>query len=127
PPCVDLYLEKKHGEFVRNVIQSSIVHAAHDIYDGLLAIDISERVIKADKGIKIELSNQTPHHAELFGEDQGRYLLAVKPNALDNLKMLAQTHTIPLIVLGSVEGDTLDIKDVFTLSFTELTQAYVNW
>ncbi|MCL6229851.1 phosphoribosylformylglycinamidine synthase subunit PurL [Bartonella bilalgolemii] len=127
PPYVDLHLEKKHGEFVRNVIHRGFVHAAHDISDGGLAIALAEMVIKANKGIKLELSNQSPHHAELFGEDQGRYLLAIKPNALDNLKMLAQTNAIPLIELGIVEGNTLDIKDVLTLSITELTQAYENW
>lgn len=66
-------------------------------------------------------------HAELFGEDQGRYLLAIKPDALDDLKILAQTDAVSLTVLGTVRGDMLDIKNTFALSISELTQAYENW
>ncbi|MCZ2328190.1 phosphoribosylformylglycinamidine synthase subunit PurL [Bartonella sp. F02] len=127
PPCVDLQLEKKHGLFIRNVINRNFVHAAHDLSDGGLAIALAEMVIKAKKGVKIELSNSLPHHVELFGEDQGRYLLAVKPDALNKLKTLAQEKEIFLTELGIVEGDTLDIKNVLTLSVSKLTQAYENW
>ncbi|WP_142416871.1 phosphoribosylformylglycinamidine synthase subunit PurL [Bartonella massiliensis] len=127
PPPVDLQLEKKHGQFVRDVIHSGFVHAAHDISDGGLAIALAEMVIKAGKGIKVKLSHKSPHHAELFGEDQGRYLLAVKPDALSSLKEHAQTHAVSLIELGQVEGDSLDIDGIFTLSIDKLTQAYENW
>ncbi|MCZ2204393.1 phosphoribosylformylglycinamidine synthase subunit PurL [Bartonella sp. A05] len=127
PPPVDLQLEKKHGQFVRDVIHHGFVHAAHDISDGGLAIALAEMVIKAEKGIKAELSNQSPCHSELFGEDQGRYLLAVKPDALNSLKERAQTNTVPLIELGTVEGDTLDIKGILTLSVSKLTHAYESW
>lgn len=127
PPPVDLQLEKKHGQFVRDVIHNGFVHAAHDISDGGLAIALAEMVIKAGKGIKVKLSNKSPHHAELFGEDQGRYLLAIKPDALNNLKEHAQTHAISLIELGQVEGDSLHIDGIFALSVESLTQAYENW
>ncbi|QEE12068.1 phosphoribosylformylglycinamidine synthase subunit PurL [Bartonella krasnovii] len=127
PPPVDLQLEKKHGQFVRDVIHNGFVHAAHDISDGGLAIALAEMVIKAGKGIKVKLSNKSPHHAELFGEDQGRYLLAVKPDALNSLKEHAQNHAVSLIELGHVEGDSLNIDEIFTLSVENLTQAYENW
>lgn len=127
PPPVDLQLEKKHGQFVRDVIHNGFVHAAHDISDGGLAIALAEMVIKAEKGIKVKLSNKSPHHAELFGEDQGRYLLAVKPDALNSLKEHAQTHAVSLIELGQVEGDSLHIDGIFALSVESLTQAYENW
>ncbi|WP_455482586.1 phosphoribosylformylglycinamidine synthase subunit PurL [Bartonella sp. B35(2025)] len=127
PPHIDLQLEKKHGQFVRDSINYGFIHAAHDLSDGGLAIALAEMVIKAEKGIKVELSNKSPHHAELFGEDQGRYLLAVKFDALNNLKKLAQTSDVCLIELGKVEGDTLDVKGIFKFSISELTQAYESW
>ncbi|EJF97670.1 phosphoribosylformylglycinamidine synthase 2 [Bartonella vinsonii subsp. arupensis Pm136co] len=127
PPHVDLQLEKKHGEFVRDVIHRGFVHAAHDISDGGLAIALAEMVIKAGKGIKAKLSNTFPPHAELFGEDQGRYLLAVKPHALNNLKELAQVSAVSLTELGIVEGNLLNIEGILTLSVANLTQAYESW
>ncbi|WP_375608314.1 MULTISPECIES: phosphoribosylformylglycinamidine synthase subunit PurL [unclassified Bartonella] len=127
PPHVDLQLEKKHGQFVRDVIHRGFVHAAHDLSDGGLAIALAEMVIKAGKGIKTKLSNQSPEHAELFGEDQGRYLLAVKPEALNSLKELAQISAVSLIELGNVAGDALDIDGILKLSIDKLTKAYENW
>ncbi|WP_332061077.1 phosphoribosylformylglycinamidine synthase subunit PurL [Bartonella sp. CB74] len=127
PPHVDLQLEKKHGKFVRDVIHRGFVHAAHDISDGGLAIALAEMVIKARKGIRAELSNKSPCHAELFGEDQGRYILAIKPNALNNLEDLARIHEVSITKFGIVEGNALDIKGMFNLSISKLTQAYESW
>ncbi|WP_208434289.1 phosphoribosylformylglycinamidine synthase subunit PurL [Bartonella taylorii] len=127
PPHVDLQLEKKHGQFVRDVIHRGFVHAAHDISDGGLAIALAEMVMKAGKGIKAKLSNQSPEHAELFGEDQGRYLLAIKPEALNSLKELAQISAISLTKLGIVEGTLLNIDGILKLSVDELIQAYESW
>ncbi|UTO29032.1 phosphoribosylformylglycinamidine synthase subunit PurL [Bartonella harrusi] len=127
PPHVDLQLEKKHGQFVRDVIHRGFIHAAHDLSDGGLAIALAEMIIKAGKGIKAKLSNKVPHHAELFGEDQGRYLLAIKPHALDQLKELAQVSAIPFTELGIVEGSSLSIDEVLTLSVEKLTKAYESW
>ncbi len=75
---------------MRDVIHHGFVHAAHDISDGGLALALAEMVIKSGKGIKAKLSNKQPYHAELFGEDQARYLLSVKPHSLNSLKELAQ-------------------------------------
>ncbi|WP_455480003.1 phosphoribosylformylglycinamidine synthase subunit PurL [Bartonella sp. B23] len=127
PPPVDLQLEKKHGQFVREVIHRGFVHAAHDLSDGGLAVALAEMIIKAGKGIKVKLSNQSPEHAELFGEDQGRYLLAVKPEALNDLKKLAKISAVSLIEIGKVVGDALDIEGILTLSVEKLTKAYENW
>ncbi|WP_208435876.1 phosphoribosylformylglycinamidine synthase subunit PurL [Bartonella phoceensis] len=127
PPHVDLQLEKKHGEFVRDVIHRGFVHAAHDISDGGLAIALAEMVIQAGKGIKAKLSNKVPHHAELFGEDQARYLLSIKPHTLNHLKELAQESAISVTELGRVEGNSLNIEGILTLSVDKLTQAYESW
>ncbi|WP_317993362.1 phosphoribosylformylglycinamidine synthase subunit PurL [Bartonella gliris] len=127
PPHVDLQLEKRHGQFVRNVIHRGFVHAVHDLSDGGLALALAEMVIKANKGIKAKLTNKSPEHAELFGEDQGRYLLAVKPEALNNLKELAQTSAVSLTELGIVTGTSLDIDGILKLSVDELIQAYESW
>ncbi|WP_455477611.1 phosphoribosylformylglycinamidine synthase subunit PurL [Bartonella sp. B41] len=127
PPPVDLQIEKKHGKFVRESINRNFIRAAHDLSDGGLAIALAEMVIKAGKGIKVELSNKSPHHAELFGEDQGRYLLAIKPDMLDSFKEFAQTNKINVMELGKVEGDALDIKDVLNFSISKLTHTYESW
>ena len=82
PPLVDLALEKKHAEFVRELIVESKLHSCHDVSDGGLLISLFEMStldlgceinlsdIKADSGLEDE--NQI-----LFAEDQSRYLVAI--------------------------------------------------
>jgi phosphoribosylformylglycinamidine synthase II len=78
PPPVDLDLERKAGELVRQLIAQELVSAAHDISDGGLLVAITEMALGG--GIGAELSG--PENLALagwaFGEDQGRYLLAVR-------------------------------------------------
>ena len=42
PPPVDLYLERQTGDFVRGLIRSGIVSAAHDVSDGGLGVALAE-------------------------------------------------------------------------------------
>ena len=65
-PHVDLSMEKKNGEFVRHLIETGMITTCHDLSDGGLALALAEMVIKSKKGIKAQLTRQTPPHAELF-------------------------------------------------------------
>ena len=75
PPPVDLALEKRHGDFVRNLINSSQVTAVHDISDGGLAATVIEMALASGLGAKLDAMN----HEALFGEDQARYVMTCKP------------------------------------------------
>ena len=55
PPKVDLSEEKKHGEFVRDLIESHNINACHDISDGGLLVALFEMC--SDKfGCNIDIS-----------------------------------------------------------------------
>lgn len=126
-PKVDLTLEKKNGDFVRHLIQTKKVTACHDLSDGGLAIALAEMVIKTGKGIKAKLTGKTAPHAELFGEDQARYIVAVDRKTLEDLTLEAKNSSINLTVLGEVSGDTLEVENLFKLSYEALRNAYENW
>src|SRR5215467_7585802 len=81
PPPVDLALEKKNGDFVRGLIRSGAVRLVHDLSDGGLVCAAAEMALASGVGVVLEPDSGLPIHAELFGEDQARYLLAA-PDAV---------------------------------------------
>src|ERR1700761_9133955 len=81
PPPVDLPLEKKNGDFVRGLIRSGAVRVAHDLSDGGLICAAAEIALASGVGVSLAADSGLPIHAELFGEDEARYLIAVGPDA----------------------------------------------
>ena len=126
-PHVDLSTEKKNGEFVRHLIETGVITTCHDLSDGGLALALAEMVIKSKKGIKAQLTGKTPPHAELFGEDQARYLIAANARELPKVIEAGKQSSVDLQVVGKVEGDYLEVENQFKLSVDSLHDAYENW
>lgn len=126
-PHVDLSTEKKNGEFVRHLIETGMITTCHDLSDGGLALALAEMVIKSKKGIKAQLTGQMPPHAELFGEDQARYLIAVNAPELPKVIAAGKQSSVDLQIVGKVEGDHLEVENQFKLSVDSLHDAYENW
>ncbi len=78
PPPVDLVAEKAAGDFVRMQIAAGNVRACHDVSDGGLLVAVAEMCMVSGVGARLSTGpRDIPGHAFWFGEDQGRYLLAV--------------------------------------------------
>ncbi|MDX5350088.1 MAG: phosphoribosylformylglycinamidine synthase subunit PurL, partial [Paracoccaceae bacterium] len=78
-PPVDLAAERAHGEFVR--AQRGLIRACTDLSDGGLALAAFEMAEGAGIGLALDSADV----AQLFGEDQARYLLAVAPGDVEAL------------------------------------------
>jgi phosphoribosylformylglycinamidine (FGAM) synthase-like enzyme len=87
PPPVDLVAERLNAEFIGRAIVSGLASATHDISDGGALVAASEMALAAGVGITIEMSHCfDPAAAQLFGEDQGRFLVATsRPTELIDL------------------------------------------
>ncbi|MCK8781073.1 phosphoribosylformylglycinamidine synthase subunit PurL [Rhizobium sp. NTR19] len=128
PPEVDLDAERRHGTFVRSLIQAGQVTACHDISSGGLALALAEMAMASGKGMTVSLSEQKgPLHALLFGEDQARYVLAVKADLANFVQATAEGAAVPFRKLGKVGGDTLKIDDVVSVSVADLMIAHESW
>jgi phosphoribosylformylglycinamidine synthase subunit PurL len=123
PPPVDLALEKKNGDFVRNLINDGQVTAVHDISDGGLASAVIEMALAGELGAELMVSG----HRELFGEDQARYVLTC--GAKDVAKIITQAHVkgVDIIRIGTVSG----LKDInfggTVVTLAELSAAHEGW
>ena len=124
PPPVDLAAEKRNGDFLR--AHGRHVHSASDLSDGGLALAAFEMAEAANLGLTLNASDI----AQLFGEDQARYLLAVSPQAAATLEAAALTTGVPLTRVGSFGGasvtlgtDTAPLIDLSTLYRTAFAKA----
>ncbi len=128
PPPVDLFMEKRNGDFVRSAIGNGQFSACHDISDGGLALCLAEMCLASDLGMDIALDLQTgPLHARLFGEDQGRYVATIAPDLANFVCINAEAAGVPFQRLGIVNGDRLTISDALSISVGELRASHESW
>ncbi len=130
-PKVDLALEKKNGDFVRELITGGMVRAAHDLSDGGLAIAAAEMALGSDVGVSLGYQGDLPDAAFLYGEDQARYLIALPSNKLDDLDKRARAAGVSYLVVGEAGGREISYLgasgDRERVSLDELRRAHESW
>ncbi|MDF1855461.1 phosphoribosylformylglycinamidine synthase subunit PurL [Pseudooceanicola sp.] len=104
-PPVDLIAEKRHGSFIRENHQ--LIHACTDLSDGGLALAAFEMAETAGIGLKIEATTT----AELFGEDQARYLIACDFDQAEALMVAAGQAGVPIAHIGRFGGEMVQFGD----------------
>ncbi|BAQ45846.1 MULTISPECIES: phosphoribosylformylglycinamidine synthase subunit PurL [Methylobacterium] len=128
PPPVDLAAEKRNGDFVRGLITSGIVDTVHDLSDGGLAVTVAEMALAGNIGAVLpECPLPVACHAYLFGEDQGRYLLAVEPDAVADLLYSASAQGIDAAVIGVTGADSLTLPGDEIVTLDDLRTAHEGW
>jgi phosphoribosylformylglycinamidine synthase II len=129
PPPVDLKAERRHGDFVRAAIRELGVTACHDLSDGGLLVAAAEMALAGNCGATIQVpeGSRIGAVAWLFGEDQARYLLAVEPGTLAELRRRAAADGVPLAMIGQTGGDALTVPGMEAISLQALRNAHENW
>ena len=123
PPRVDLPAERAAGDFVRARIGAGQVLACHDVSDGGLLVAIVEMVMASGVGATLTAApDGTVPHAYWFGEDQGRYVLAVTDPAATIAA--AEVAGIPARHLGHAGGPGLTLGDDEPISVVTLREAH---
>lgn len=107
PPPVTLTDEARNGTFIREQIVLQHISACHDISDGGLVVAVAEMVMAGTKGATIQMPETTTLHGWAFGEDQGRYIVAVQNP--DGFSLAATAASVPLALLGTVT-DGVELK-----------------
>lgn len=133
PPPVNLAEEVRIGEFVRSLIKRGLVHAVHDISDGGIACAATEMALASGCGVSL-VPDREPDvkRAEpgLFGEDQGRYLIAATEDQCREWK----SHGFLPAVLGKFGGDSVILRTglgqdrvEFAVPLKTLREAHEGW
>ncbi|WP_270936801.1 phosphoribosylformylglycinamidine synthase subunit PurL [Falsiroseomonas oryzae] len=123
PPPVDLAAERRNGDFVRARILAGQVVACHDVADGGLLVAVAEMAMGGGIGAVLEPPPASlPAHAFWFGEDQGRYVLAVADGSA--LLAAATAAGVPAARLGRSGGGDLVTGPGSSISVASLRAAH---
>jgi len=128
PPEVNLFNEKNNGESLLSLIEKDYIRSAHDISLGGLITAISKMCIKGNKGIKLnKLKNLMNDMEYLFAEDQGRYLIEIKPEDLKNVSKILEKNSVYYENLGIIIDKEMIINEKTKLTIDELKSYNTNW
>ncbi|MDX2289476.1 MAG: phosphoribosylformylglycinamidine synthase subunit PurL [Hyphomicrobiaceae bacterium] len=128
PPPVDLADELKAGRLVRTLIREATTDTVHDIADGGLLVAIAEMALAGGIGVDLfAYEGKRPDHAIWFGEDQGRYVVAVDPSMAEDVLGRARLLALPARIVGRVGGDALRLPGEAAVPLAELKAAHEAW
>jgi len=126
PPRVDLAAERRHGDLVRALIVEGVASAAHDVSDGGLLVALAEMAMAGGIGAELDRAPLTAH-AFWFGEDQGRYVVTVKPSVAEKVLSRARSCGIPARQLGFTGTDALTLQDERPILVAKLRERFESW
>ena len=126
PPRVDLAAERRHGDLVRALIVEGVASAAHDVSDGGLLVALAEMAMAGGIGAELDRAPLTAH-AFWFGEDQGRYVVTVKPSVAEKVLSRARSCGIPARQLGFTGTDALTLQDERPSLVAKLRERFESW
>ncbi|MDH5749083.1 MAG: phosphoribosylformylglycinamidine synthase subunit PurL [Rhodospirillales bacterium] len=125
PPPVDLKAERRNGDFVRGLIESGRVTVCHDLSDGGLLVAVAEMAMAGGIGAEITPPGDGHLNGWLYGEDQGRYLMAT--DDAEAILAEARKSGVPAEKIGITGGGELTVTGSGTISVSELQTIHEGW
>ena len=110
PPAIDLAGERRLGEFCSDLIAQGVVHCAHDVADGGLAVALTEMGLAAGVGCEVDLVVAGRADVALFGESGCRILVAVPEADRAGVESRAKQAGVACCSLGTTGGDAIRIS-----------------
>jgi phosphoribosylformylglycinamidine synthase len=99
-----------------DAIRSGLVRSAHDVSDGGILVALAEAAIAGNRGADVDLAalaaaDNVRLDGLCFGEGGSRIVLEVAPEDEAKLALVFAQHAAPHVVIGSVGGLTLRVRD----------------
>jgi len=130
PPPVDLAIERRNGDFMRAAIRNRQISSCHDISSGGLLLTLAEMALASGKGMTFAPDPALgPLHAQLFGEDQGRYVATTSQDMVHYLCMNAEGSGVPFQILGRIgkNDGAFVLEGMFDIPLDELRHSHESW
>ncbi len=127
PPPVDLAAERNAGDFVRGLIETGTTATVHDVSDGGILVALAEMALAGRRGFRYLAPSELPLHAAAFGEDQGRYLVALRKADVEDIMQRAHSLALHARIAAHVEGDEIVISGEDKLPLSRYREAHEGW
>jgi phosphoribosylformylglycinamidine synthase len=131
PPPVDLARERRVGDHVRRMIRDGVATAVHDLSDGGLGVGLAEMAMASGIGAEVNQPEDADPVAVFFGEDQGRYLVTVKPFETVELfaEFMRQIEEAGIFApwIGTTGGGELKLGNARPVPVAELRRTHEAW
>ncbi len=127
PPPIDLEAEKRLMDALAALAGEGLLHSAHDVSDGGLAVAAAESCFAAEPllgaemnmasedrmlaaGSRMPKAGQMPVEYALFGERGARAVVSCAPDSLARVQQLAREYKVAARELGRTGGVTFRIQ-----------------
>ena len=128
PPEVNLINERNNGEAILNLNDKNFLKTTHDISEGGLIVALAEMSLSSGLGLKIEKPKKLTSLIEyFFGEDQGRYLIEIEKNNLENVKKILKDNNIYNEIIATVQTRDFEIIDDLKIDINDLYKINNKW
>ena len=102
--------------------------AYHDISVGGILVAIVKMSIGGNKGINIKKPENLVNYFEyFFGEDQGRYLIEIERNDLNEVKSILDKNSVYFSEVGIIQEKKIVLKDKLNVTIDELIKSNKTW
>ena len=129
-PHFDIHEEIHVQECCAELLENQLLHSAHDISDGGLAVALIESTIQSsDKSLGCEIKPLETigvrTDSYLFGEEQGRIIVSCAPEDVEAIKKISASHQVSCSIIGRVtENSEITIGASIQLERELLSNAY---
>ncbi|MFZ9387108.1 MAG: phosphoribosylformylglycinamidine synthase subunit PurL [Chitinophagaceae bacterium] len=117
-PAPHFNLEEEHAlqHRVSELIRKELIESAHDVSEGGLFVALIESAFHRGLGFDVVAADaDNRKDAQWFGEKQSRVIVTVKPEHLDEVKIVLGTHPyeeLGVVTAGSVEVDGMEWGEI---------------
>jgi phosphoribosylformylglycinamidine synthase II len=109
PPSLDLALEGRLQQFIRDAIRDALIASAQDVSSGGLGVALAEACIWSGLGAELRLPIDSSPAVDLFGESPSRLVLSARAAAVPAILERAAQADLVAGVIGTTGGHRLTI------------------
>lgn len=122
-PNVDLRMEKRLQDVVRQGINTNLIKSAVNVSTGGIAIAIAKSLVASDSGLgaRIHLSRKLKDEELLFGETQGLVVVTLSEVDIMEFERICMTIGVPSTTIGRVtDNDLFTFNDAIKIKVDKL-------
>jgi phosphoribosylformylglycinamidine synthase len=126
-PFLDIEQEKRLHAVLLAAIRAGLLHSAHDVSDGGLAVCLAECCLKSPDKLGAGITLKTDDlrkDALYFGESQSRAVVTCDPARAEELLALAAAHGVSAVSIGTVGGAELRVNDDIRIAVSDMDARY---